>query len=126
MMFQRGGSMNSPTDNRKIFNCSTSRRLPGQFFYLLEQRIKVFSLEKAITAHRMAHGLDLACVLPVAKGIRGNAQIFSGIGYSEVFPQLLHVRPPWRGDPRISRPYQLCQSSLYLTTASTANGMEPG
>src|SRR5262249_59323602 len=97
---------------RRILDRLVSRRRPARLRYLLEQRIQVFPLEEAIAVHRMADGHDLACVLPVAERVRRNAQILSGLGNSEVVPQLDHVASlPVGILPTLGRPYQ---GPLYL------------
>ena len=49
----------------------------------------------------MADSLDLAGILPIPQSGYRNAQILSGLGYSEEIPQLLHFGSPWRGVPEV-------------------------
>src|ERR1700722_5454593 len=99
MTVQRGDSMFSPRLDRHSFDRSPLSQTPATFGSLLEQGIKIFALEEAVTVHGMADGNDLAGVFPIAESVRGNAQVLSGLGYSEKILQLLHFGSPWRGDP---------------------------
>src|ERR1019366_1308744 len=92
MIVQRGDSIRSPHTLDRSPLCW----LPAQLLHLLQECIKVFSSEEAITAHRMADSLDLAGILPIPQSGHGNAQILSGLGYSQEILQLSHVCSPWR------------------------------
>ena len=99
MIVHRGDSIRSPPLDRHTLDRSPLRWLPAQLLHLLQKGIKILAPEEPITAYRMADSLDLTGILPIPQSGHRNAQILSGLGYSQEILQLSHGYSPWRGDP---------------------------
>src|SRR4051794_5473997 len=92
MIFQRGGSMLAPGPappgpNDGLRRPTTAIGLLGE----MQEGIEVLQAEVPVPVHRMPVRRDLPGPVPVAEGVRGDAEVFGGLGDPQVVPQLGHA-----------------------------------
>jgi hypothetical protein len=92
MIFQRGDSIlsfDSPQLDRHYgLLVSTHACRP---LNLTQQRIEILLPKEAVSVHRMAMSSDLPRSLPIAEGVRRNAEVVGCLGDPEIIPQLGHT-----------------------------------
>src|SRR4051794_3215603 len=92
MMFQRGGSMRSfPPPALGQRSASFPGSLPFGSLHLLQQGVKILPAKQPVAVHWMAVRHDFARLFPVAKCVRGHAEVVSGFRDAQVIPQLGHL-----------------------------------
>ena len=67
------------------------RPMRGSPLNLTQQRIEILLPEEAVSVHRMAMSSDLPRPLPIAEGVRRNAEVVGCLGDPEIIPQLGHA-----------------------------------
>src|SRR4051794_13864786 len=91
MMFQRGGSMFGlhPPAFRRARE-SDLHLPPWHSLDPPEHGVEVAPPEQPVAIHRMPVGHDLAGPLPIAEGVRRDAEILGGLRDAQKVPQLGH------------------------------------